>query len=111
MIKQESYSRVWRRYKRNVMILWVLFLGFIPIGYFVIKPLMEHYQSDMPMTIFILAWLILLSYSCVVVGYFRCPRCGNLFFGKWTFWGMVGFYTNKCIHCGLQKYSSEDSAI
>ena len=105
MIEHEIYLRAWRSYKRNVRILWVLFLGFIPFGYGVIKPLMNIYQSDIPITIFALTWSMICFYSLLRISFFKCPRCGDLFFEKWIMGRFVGFYTGKCIHCGLQKYS------
>ena len=105
MIEHETYLRAWRSYKRNVITLWVLFLGLFPFAYGIIKPLVNSYQSDMPMTIFAVTWLIICFYSLIRVGSFKCPRCGDRYFEKWMLGRLVGFYTNKCIHCGLQKYS------
>jgi len=109
MPEQEKYLKAWKGYKRNVRTLWVLIVGFFPLACSVIKPLINVYQSDLPMTFFGLAWLITLFYLSIRIGLFKCPRCGELFFEKCILGRFVGFYTNKCVHCGLQKYSLGNS--
>jgi hypothetical protein len=37
---------------------------------------------------------------------FLCPRCGKGFFKPTA--NTVYFYTQKCVHCGLPKWSGDD---
>jgi hypothetical protein len=101
----------WRAYRtrrtRLAILLWVEFLTFIPFMAFTergLKRLFPEGNSAFLAAFFMFGAVYL--YTASRLRSFRCPRCGENFFG--------GFFATpktvlgrNCANCGLRKYEGE----
>jgi predicted RNA-binding Zn-ribbon protein involved in translation (DUF1610 family) len=63
--------------------------------------------SDAPVTVLIFAGMTAIGITSARMAYFRCPRCGKLFFRKgW----MRNSFAQSCMHCGLPKWAEADTS-
>jgi hypothetical protein len=97
----ERYRVGWSDYVRRRNTLWIVFLGYLPLGALVmlsLKYLRLPYSIGMTLVI---AWF--LAFPIVGIRYqlWKCPRCGKGF--AYTWWYNKSYFARKCVHCGLTK--------
>jgi hypothetical protein len=111
MSNADRYIKAWRKYKNSKRIFIALFVGFYPVLEWVVRPIYQQFNNDWIIHGYALTWIILFFIFFAKVLDFDCPRCGKSFSEKWygVLIGYVGFRMNKCVHCGLPKWSLGDS--
>jgi hypothetical protein len=104
-----NYDDQWQSLQRRNRLWWLLFLGLIPatilIGFAMnlISPGLAERSSPV---MFWGLWLAALAAVTIYWGEFRCPRCEKRFFR--TRMGGVNGFAQKCPHCGLRKWASNE---
>jgi hypothetical protein len=85
---------------------WVigLFIGYLP-GMFALGTLLSPmFESDVPMVLIALAWMLAWAVAICRFSSFACPRCRKPFFG-WGLGERTHTFARKCVHCGLPKWA------
>lgn len=87
---------------------WQEFRKLEKITKFGIIPMMIFFGLGVTVSIwflpFLFIFLIVFSRSSKKISYFKCPKCGELFFKKQVGFMKVAVTRDKCAHCGLLKY-------
>jgi hypothetical protein len=113
-----KYAEQWQDYRRRRNLLLFAYIGFLPVAIvFILVTLLlfgDKPHTDTPGGVFGFCWLAFSFFASLRVSRFRCPRCGNMFFYQveqrlvFRIWrGNV--FSGKCLHCGLPKYSGEET--
>jgi len=108
-----DYTADWHDYRKRRLVFWVLFLGLVPgviILFAVIgMPISAVTGIDRLYFFYWIAglWMLMLVVARFRSSWFKCPRCHNLFFVK-HFHRLP--FISKCLHCGLPKWASSDTA-
>ena len=108
MTALSAYTESWQRYRRWYFASIALFVGYLPT--FALFGLLFPALFDQVMVVFALfllyagSWMI----TSTVARRWKCPRCGELFFGSmWSpQWPMT--FVSSCRQCGLPKYADRD---
>ena len=109
-----KYRAAWRAYARWRFALWAGLGTLMSIGWLGAQ-LNERWKS-LPSVI---QWLVLTAFvfsaaifmiSGVRLRLFRCPRCGNWFSIERKRLRLIGHFPTRCVHCGLRKWSVDDSS-
>jgi hypothetical protein len=93
----------WREYRKRRNLFLFAFLGFVPtVGAFgSLTRRMPH--TEVLFAIFAFSWMAFFAVAIIRLNSWRCPRCGNWFAAKWWYRNP---FTQRCLHCGLPKYSN-----
>jgi len=99
-----DYQKAWQQY-RNLkrQYLRVLVVGFlIFVAASVLSMVFHDERSALLVAI---SWILFFMYAQYRFFAFLCPRCGKPFDRRFR---LLGFYSyaRKCMHCGLQKFST-----
>src|SRR4051794_5533891 len=103
---EPEYSAAWRDLRMRRIILWGVFLGYIPgvtaIFLVIGLPLsaITGIKSDYFFYPIALSWMFMFAVAGWRAGTFRCPRCHKWFFATWWYRNP---FARKCVHCGLPK--------
>ncbi len=87
----EVYRKAWRDYVRRRNFIAVIFIGFIPWGFLVLK----FIPNETIRGILLWAWFLMWPVGIVWYAQQKCPRCGKRF--AYTLWGQ------RCAHCGRSR--------
>jgi len=102
------YAEGWKRFRRIKWSLASVFLGF-PLLFFVGQIVqlrsVNSEISEILVGAVLSAWFVFFIVSAIRYQLFRCPRCGEWFSGTW--WYNLSFLAQKCVHCGLPKFSED----
>ena len=110
--EHERYVNAWRDRRRRLTITWSSYISLICffLGLGLIRPVSEQMEWDIdfaallrllePFEYIILLWFLLCLLFPFYLYRFRCPRCGDRFFGP--IWRALPF-GGKCLHCGTPK--------
>src|SRR5215831_14156171 len=104
----DEYDVHWRELKRRRNLALFAFFGYVPITFTFGWLTHKLFQSDMPVFVFAIGWMIFFAVAGSRCNTFRCPRCGEWFFSTW--WYHNGF-ARRCVHCKLPLYSTKEQAI
>ena len=106
--EHDRYLSAWRR--RRQLILTSLVCLFIPSLYLIFPVIavtgFNVDLADVPLlpeplgSYWFLFWFASFYISLVLLYRFRCPRCGNSFFGKFF---VLMLFGGKCLHCNTPK--------
>ena len=107
---KQQYESAWQRYRRFRLIGFLGLIAFFPVGFafasMMASPGAGTFNSEMAV-FFILVSPMLISDFMLRV--FKCPRCKRVFFGGFLSEGVLGrMMTKRCVHCGLNKFASDD---
>ena len=97
-----NYERDWQKYKRIRNQFWLIFAGYVPVGFVVAFVSLRLFHTFVPGFAFAIAWIASFLVAGLRVSMWRCPRCGKWFSATW--WYNLGFLAKRCVHCGLRKY-------
>jgi hypothetical protein len=103
-----QYHLSWKEYRKYRRDLFFLLAGWIPVMSLVASVFGSLFHTLVPVFIAAGAYMLLLTAAGIRLSSFECPRCGNIFAGRW--WYNLGLLARKCQHCGLQKFSDGESA-
>ncbi|MCA1594036.1 MAG: hypothetical protein LC754_15565 [Acidobacteria bacterium] len=105
MAQQDSYRAQWAEYRKRSIIVWSVFLTYIPGAIIIGGSLYRLTGSDsfIPMTAF--AWMAAFAITNFYRMNWKCPRCGKAFFQKWWYGNN---FARKCVHCGLPKWAESE---
>jgi hypothetical protein len=98
-----GYRQHWKRYKfwRNLALLALA--GFFPV-ILVARFIARIFNLPVLFIIMAFAWFLLIASSGLQASNLRCPRCGKPF--SIASWYRMGVYAQRCVHCGLPRYSN-----
>jgi hypothetical protein len=106
------YASAWREYRRRRVAFLVAWLGVPMVGFFVSVVVDRATKSHaLGEAVFLVAGAVaalLFFFTSVRFTFWRCPRCGKLFF-KAYWWNNP--FAQKCLHCGLPKYARGPDGI
>ena len=98
----------WEDYRRRRKVLWIAFIGYLPVGAIVGLPLNGILGSELPVIVLALVWMGIFAYAVVRMDSFPCPRCGMPFFSR-------PFVQNplaqRCMRCGWPKWLERNAAL
>jgi predicted RNA-binding Zn-ribbon protein involved in translation (DUF1610 family) len=104
----ERYATAWRDRKRRFVVyvvesnfLWIVVL----VG--LLDQAIPRFDRYVPGRFILLipAWFVGNIVAGIWLNRFRCPRCGNLFYWKWTWKMERAKKWRECRHCGLKQDS------
>lgn len=90
----ERAIRAWGSYRRNRLALFVLFLGWVPVGY--ILNLTQE-RLHLPLAVVevpMFLWLAAIIIEGSRLAVWPCPNCGH------SFRGLLPFLPKSCKNCG-----------
>ena len=98
----DDFHLRWKDYKRRRNQLLFVFVGYVPImlAFGILSE--KLLQTDKPVYVFGIFWLLLYGVALVRYQIFPCPRCGKWFFASWLYHNI---FARRCIHCKLPLYS------
>jgi hypothetical protein len=91
----------WRELEKRRTLFWVIFVGFVPGVPFVSTVLSAFAGVDLFLPVG-LPWLLAFAVAGLYQSRLPCPQCAQPFGFSWT---QRCPFTNKCLHCGLQRDS------
>ena len=99
------YEREWAKYRRFKTLAVVLLLALVPVGVALTSLSLRLFERKNYLGVFwglscILAWV----YYSFRLQLFRCPRCKRPFSASWLY--NQSIFAQKCVHCGLEKFSN-----
>ena len=106
------YTHQWGKYKKSRRIFYYGMALYLPLG---IIPLSigSYMPEDMhllPLIIYFMIFVILMIFANIYFRVFKCPRCGDYFFGS-PLQILLNFnlhiLIDECHHCGLKKYAED----
>lgn len=99
------YKAAWERLRRLRFLFGLLFLGWLPFAYllFLVFRLL-HWNENIAM-ILVLMWIPFMPVVAWKWSYWKCPRCGYAFKGKYSL-----FFPRHCNHCGLPIWADGPAA-
>lgn len=109
-----AYAEQWQDYRKRERLLLFAIIGLLPAGVaFILVTLLlfaNRPHTDTLGEVFGLCWMALYAFAGTRLSNFRCPRCGNKFFirRRFAFFSDYRMFAQKCVHCGLPKYSGEE---
>jgi len=103
-----DYEDDWREYKRIRNTFFIIFAAYVPVCFSIGVLSSRLFRTFVPAFVAAFIWMALFLMSGIRVNLWRCPNCGEWFSG--TGWYNLGFLARRCVHCGLQKYSSTPPA-
>ena len=105
----QNYEKDWQdyRHRRNVFLL--VFLGSVPVVSLVEVLGEKLFHTFRPAFVAASLWMAWFVYCGVRASRWRCPRCGNWFYGSW--WYSLWPLAWHCVHCGLPKYAKEGQGV
>jgi|ERR1035441_1744215 hypothetical protein len=92
----------WGGFRRVRNIVWLAFLGYVPIVAFIAFVSVRLFSTLTPAFIAAFAWMGFFLIAGNLFIRFPCPRCGKPFFSKWWYYNS---FARRCVHCGLKKYA------
>ena len=98
-----EYPSTWKKYKALKRAAFISVLGLFPAV--MIAGVIEHrvprLGSSNISAFTLVTWFVALVILNLQYTSWPCPRCGKPFVnnGNWVWW------TSKCVHCGLRKYT------
>jgi hypothetical protein len=99
----ERYAAAWKDRRRRFLIYWAesysLFFILIALA------LPRWFPDSSKYTLLLPAWFVGYIAAGVWLNRFRYPRCGNLFYWKWTWKIERAKDWRACRHCGLKQDS------
>jgi hypothetical protein len=105
---KDDYGVQWRELKKRRNLALFAFIGYVPIT-FAFGLLTHHFfQSEKPVFVFAIAWMLFYAVAGNRCNNFHCPRCGKSFFSKW--WYHNGF-ARRCVHCKLPLYGPKEQTV
>jgi hypothetical protein len=94
------YKAAWQKYRRLRIAFPVLVLGWLPFGYvFFAVFRLFHWNLDVAMII-MLAWIPFMPILGWQWSFWKCPRCGYAFKGKYD-----PFFPKRCHYCNLPMWA------
>ena len=107
----DALSSEWRAFWRDEWILYSLLLAFAP--FVMVLALIEgQFPGGVVRVVLI---ILFVSWSGALIAFllryasFRCPRCGDCFFGTSGWRGFSYKDWGRCRHCGLRKWASPNT--
>ena len=102
-IEMSDYQRHWKRYKfwRNLALFALA--GFFPV-ILLARVVARIFNIPILFIIIAFAWFLVIGTAATETSYWRCPRCRKPF--SITSWYRMGVHAQRCVHCGLPKYSN-----
>jgi len=79
----DDYDIQWGELKKRKKLALFAFFGYVPITFafgLLMHPLL---QTDKPVFVFAIAWMLFFAVALARYSSFRCPRCGKRFFSTW----------------------------
>jgi hypothetical protein len=100
-----TYEQQWREYRKRCIIFLIIFATCIPAVVLVENLL----HSDT--VFFIVSFVGMLAFfvAGIRILTWPCPRCGKSFYVYGSIWRSNPFFTGRCLHCGLPKWSVKDT--
>ena len=106
---QTDYDAAWADLKWRIRMFWIVVLTYLP-GVALITWLgsliWPSHREQVGLVVAIL-WMIAFAATGFYRSFFRCPRCGKLFF-QTDFW--INTIAGRCMHCGLRRWSKPETA-
>ena len=107
MNSKPDYSAAWRDLRKRRLLVWALFLGFIPgvvalcflVDAFLPGTIGNKQGESVCMGIGAL-WMLAFFIAAMRASFFRCPRCHGTFLMTWYFANPLA---SRCLHCGLRS--------
>jgi hypothetical protein len=101
---KHNCAEEWAKHRKLTRIVWGLFAGWIPYGFFVITSLNWLHLGINLAFVAIIPYILALLIISNLASNFRCPRCGSRFYA-WGPWGLGhNGFARKCRNCGLPKW-------
>jgi MFS-type transporter involved in bile tolerance (Atg22 family) len=101
----ESYEIEWNNLRRRSRLFWFSFFGYIPGVVIIGFPISEYFNSETPILVVAICWMVFFMTAGIYMQIFKCPRCRSNFFSRKR--GVFRFYnifSSKCLNCGLYKW-------
>jgi hypothetical protein len=104
-----EFPSTWKKYKALKRAFFVSVLGIFPAV--MVAGVIEHrvlgLDSSKISAPTLVIWFVALFILNLRYTSWPCPRCGKPFVnnGNWVWW------TNKCVHCGLPKYTEQSRKL
>jgi predicted RNA-binding Zn-ribbon protein involved in translation (DUF1610 family) len=96
-------QQYWEHYRRLQLRFWRALLGYLPVVF--TAAVVGAIVAEWVITPVVVASVIYLPVFVTAADHltdWRCPRCGNVFAVRWY---KLGFLSQRCVHCGLEKFS------
>jgi hypothetical protein len=100
----EEYARQWRRYRIMRYLFWILFLGLFFILESANRLSMRFFGEYGPAFLVMLVWVSCCVLAAVLLGRWRCPRCGRIV-AQESHWKHKLIFARQCVHCGFPKHA------
>jgi hypothetical protein len=101
-----GYDGSWKGYRKRRRLFWIVFLTYLPGASFIGILLERIFNSEYPIYVVAILWMIAFAVTGLRLTYWKCPRCDNHFFAKRWY---VNQFARKCLHCGLPKWTPIDT--
>jgi len=98
---QNAYPEAWRAYRIRALTRNIALIAFFPIGVLVGVPLSKAFNSEALPMIMAGCLMAVIIFGNVLVVFWRCPRCDNLFHVRPS--GYVNPFAHTCGYCNLPK--------
>ena len=98
------YLTSWRDLRRRHLLFWFFVLSYVPRILLIIV-VVNVFEHDLPEHIgmyFSAAWLAGFAGTSFYRQSFRCPRCHQFFFRRFTF---VDPQSRSCVNCNLDRWT------
>lgn len=97
MFDPSDYSSPWADYRARRRLFLGVWLGGLPVMF-----VSGRLISGCAALLLVPVWIAGSVFTAVHLASFPCPRCGQRFSGSWR---ISNPFAQKCVHCGLPKWS------
>lgn len=102
----DAYYRHWVRFRIGLLMQIVVGITFVPV-FLICTMLFGLVLQPVHAQLVGVGAAILAAFILDLIFSLNCPRCQMMFFGAW--WPQQDAkLMERCIHCGLQLYASQD---
>lgn len=98
------YDNEWQKYRRLRKQALFGFVGFLPL--ILVALALRRLDIFTPFLVLFI-YILLVFTAWVRLNFFLCPHCRRLFAITW--WYSLSIFAQKCVHCGLRKFSDGES--
>lgn len=100
--KNVMYQEQWDEYKKRRRIFILVWLLYLPVAGGIALFFKKMFGSEELILPVVFAWMVFFLIAGLRMTFWKCPKCGNSFFFKFS---EINIFPQKCVHCGLKKWA------
>jgi hypothetical protein len=86
-------------YRKRNLVFWSLFLGCLPVIWFIAIPLGRWLNSESVAQIVATGWFLAIVATGIWRLDWKCPRCNKNFYRRWWY---KNAFAMRCVNCGYK---------